>query len=442
MEGAKTMEYLLSTLLTSLESISFVLFFDTFFERRCRGRRFWGLWLLCTMILVITVVSLHVQISILKILFSCTEFLLINLLLYSGKFVLRIAVTVLGYALMYLWGLFWNFVPTLLLGIPYEIYSNSRILYTVFAVSCNLILVFLGGLLKHFRKRRKFPNSQWTFLTLFLPIFTLATLLPLTRLLQNDRQSLVLTFCVVTVLVIANIGVLILLDLLGQAEASHEQALAMNERLRAQEKNIDALGAAYSSQRKMTHDFQHHLDVLSNLMENGENHQALEYLHNLQAHQNKRILLVNAHHAAIDAVLNQKAYEAKKREIDIQFEVNDLSPLKINSVDCTTVLANLLDNAIEACMKLEPDKRWIEVKVLHLGNSLQGDSALFVSVLNATLPVKIVHGEIETTKSDARLHGFGLSNVKELLTRNNADYIMNYMDGTFQFSLEWPDNAR
>ena len=125
----------------------------------------------------------------------------------------------------------------------------------------------------------------------------------------------------------------------------------------------------------------------------------------------------------------------------MQFEVNDLSALKIREIDCTVVLANLLDNAVEACAKLEQPERWIEVKALleHTGGT--EDETLFISVVNASPPVKIVNDRIDTTKEDPSLHGFGLPNVKEILSQNGAEYIMTYQDNTFQFSLEWPNAA-
>ena len=144
---------------------------------------------------------------------------------------------------------------------------------------------------------------------------------------------------------------------------------------------------------------------------------------------------------AIDAVLNQKGYAAQKQHIDIQFEVNDLSPLQIELIDCTVVLGNLLDNAIEACLKLEEAKRRIEVSVLRDEAYADGDAKLYVSIINTSLPVHIEKDCIATTKLEPHLHGFGLPCAKELLRRNNAFYTMDYHDGAFQFCFEWPDVA-
>ena len=153
------------------------------------------------------------------------------------------------------------------------------------------------------------------------------------------------------------------------------------------------------------------------------------------------ILLVNTHNPIIDAILNQKGYAAREQDIDLHFEINDLSEVAIPSVDLTVVMSNLLDNAIEACLKLEEAKRRIEVSVLRDEAYADGDAKLYVSIINTSLPVHIEKDCIATTKLEPHLHGFGLPCAKELLRRNNAFYTMDYHDGAFQFCFEWPDVA-
>ncbi|MCO7108868.1 GHKL domain-containing protein [Gemmiger formicilis] len=84
------------------------------------------------------------------------------------------------------------------------------------------------------------------------------------------------------------------------------------------------------------------------------------------------------------------------------------------------MLGNLLDNAIEACLKLEEAKRRIEVSVLRDEAYADSDAKLYVSIINTSLPVHIEKDCIATTKPEPHLHGFGLPCAKELLRRNNA----------------------
>lgn len=64
------------------------------------------------------------------------------------------------------------------------------------------------------------------------------------------------------------------------------------------------------------------------------------------------------------------------------------------------------------------------------------ETELLFSVRNTSAPVKIHDGNIRTTKSNPALHGFGLSNIKLILNKYAADFIMDYADGWFQFTGE------
>ena len=141
--------------------------------------------------------------------------------------------------------------------------------------------------------------------------------------------------------------------------------------------------------------------------------------------QTDRLFLVNSHHAILDALFNTKATEAIKKGISIDFEVNDLSALPLDVSDMVVLFANLLDNATEACEKLESEK------TIHVSAVLR--QSFFFSVRNTSAPVKIHEGNIRTTKSNPALHGFGLSNIKLILNKYAADLLWTMpMDG---FSL-------
>ena len=144
----------------------------------------------------------------------------------------------------------------------------------------------------------------------------------------------------------------------------------------------------------------------------------------------KRILLVNTHHAALDALLNQKALVAKNRKIDIQFSVNDLSPIKIDMVDLTVVISNTLDNAIEACEKLPETDRQIYVQAL-----LEEDE-LFYAVRNKSLPVNMVANQLPaSTKENPSFHGYGLQNVHTTLEKvPHAFTPWTMKNGWFEFA--------
>lgn len=435
------MEYWLSLMFNFMEWFALLLFYDAFFERRLQGMKFWAaavLFILCSFFFT---TLMHTPFSFVKLLGCLALFLLGNCALYRGTFWMRLLTTMMGYAIMYLVSLLTQTGACAIFSLDYEALVNDHVLYVLVGTGSDLLLIALALALRQYYRPRGRGKAVKTVPILLFPLVSLALLFPLHFNFYSVPQTLPLLLICVAILVCANIGAVILIDWLQQNALLRERALAANERLTAQTQSVEALSAAYAAQRKITHDFQNHLAALSDLLPRDAAPAAARYLDELQSAQTGRILTVNTRHPAIDAVLNQKAHHAETCGIDIQFEVNDLSALQIRETDCTLVLANLLDNAIEACAKLPQPERCIEVKALLENTEMADNGALFLSILNTSPPVQIVNGHIATTKEKPELHGFGLPNVKEVLARYGVVPYMCFRDGTFRFSFEWPNVA-
>ena len=61
--------------------------------------------------------------------------------------------------------------------------------------------------------------------------------------------------------------------------------------------------------------------------------------------------------SVVNAVLNTKYEEAARLDIDCQYQVDIDSLLFVDSLDICTILANTLDNAVEACQKIENNEK-------------------------------------------------------------------------------------
>lgn len=195
-------------------------------------------------------------------------------------------------------------------------------------------------------------------------VFPLSTLLIIWQIYTFPNEQQIWHFCLL-ILDVVDVVFLLLLDHLEQSAVNREKLIAAAERAHVQDENIQALSQAYAGQRKMTHDYRTQLSTLSALLEQGNLEEAQSFLSEMKVHQSEHILLVNTHNAAIDAVLNQKGYIAQRQGIDMRFRVNDLSVLKLPRVDVTIVLANLLDNSMEACIQMPESERWVSVQILY-----------------------------------------------------------------------------
>ena len=214
----------------------------------------------------------------------------------------------------------------------------------------------------------------------------------------------------------------------GKQTQPDGDTLLLRQHMEMQKESMAALEQNYRMQRKSSHEFEHHMQVLRDLLDRGEADAARDYLDRLKKNRSIHVMNVSSNHPVIDVILNQKYQTARENEIKMQIQVNDLSALTIPTDSLVVVLTNLLDNAIEACRRLD-GYREIFCSVLY-------DDGLYISIRNTSEEVAIVDGKIPTSKQDSLSHGFGLLSVTYVLDKLDAEYTFGYDEGWFHFAAE------
>ncbi len=346
-----------------------VLVFNAFFPRNENRKSQWLCILLWWAIATFLSISVGTKFGYtLKMLQEVALIYLFCAFLYQSRRDRRLFIVVTVYSVLFSYNHWFDELCMRISGFTYEEYIWNVPLYSIFFfLRCSFILAFAFLINKYHQPlRARIQPRAWVPLSAFFPV---CTLLVLRQVYTYSEEQRVWQICLL-ILNLVDIAALILLDYLEENAENREKLIAANERAHVQDENIQALSQAYAGQRKMTHDFRANLSTLSELLESERVDDAKEFLSELNVCQSERILLVNSHNAAIDAVLNQKGYIGKKQGIDMRFRVNDLSALRLPRVDVTIVLGNLIDNALEACAGLSDPNRWVSIQILYSENML------------------------------------------------------------------------
>ena len=437
------MGYVLSILMNALQTWLYTKLWDSFFTRRFNGKQFWAYWVIWTAAITVLVNILPNDSRYSYAVGFVMELVLFYgmcLTLYCGRWDRRLFVVITSYACFFSIAVLTEKAWLLYSGMTQTEYVYNKPLYTAFLFLRWLCIMAFVILVWHSHtppKENGKPRAWIPASTLF-PLCTLFVLYRVFNAESAAGENDAWTFCLLVMCAVDMVA-LFLLDQLESTAQMREALAVAHQRAEVQSANVKALGNSYTAQRKMTHEFRGYLFALSDMLANGDTAAAQTYLDELKVRQTERILLVNTHNPIIDAILNQKGYAAKEQEIDLHFEINDLFEVAIPSVDLTVVMSNLLDNAIEACQKLEKAQHRMTVKAIY--NKSDNPPTLFFSVENASKPVEIFGDHIPTTKPDPELHGFGLPNVMDILHKYDVFYLMDYKDGSFLFCLEWADAA-
>ena len=124
------------------------------------------------------------------------------------------------------------------------------------------------------------------------------------------------------------------------------------------------------------------------------------------------------------AILDSKRLIAEQSNIQVDYQIILPESSIIESPDLSSVLFNLLDNAIDACRISGIEKPFLS---LHLSTS---KGFLVVIVKNSKNPhIQFTHS---TTKSDTVTHGLGLSIVEDLCRKYDGSYQWNDCGNIFE----------
>lgn len=424
------MEYFISPIWVLLELISIILFCNAFLTPNKNKVQ-------CIISIVFVWISLSLLGSIVfdgmvKQLLSICLILTLSFTFFTGSRKQRFLFAVLGVAFVGIIDTIIAYGICSLIGISFAELVWKKLLYVSVVTIAKLIAIFIAYIFWRFHPKDGMPaiQSSWLLLTLLFPISSLLMMVVIFVSFQNRADLSIGALIYGCVLSIANIGILYLIRIMEKRTKEEQSLILLNQQMDIQTKSILALEKSYRSQRKITHEFMHQIQTLSDLLDQGDQTAAQEYIRHIQCTKSPRLLNVNTHHPILDAILNQKYQWANEQDIEMLLNINDLSSISFSIDELVVLFSNLFDNAIEACMRL-PDQRIIQC------NILCGED-LYISIRNTSPPVMIVNGMIETSKEPKIEHGFGLGNIKHILSNLNAEFTYHYQDGWFHFVAEVP----
>lgn len=193
-------------------------------------------------------------------------------------------------------------------------------------------------------------------------------------------------------------------DLFG-GKRKDDEALE-KERQRLLEQDYKRIVALSREKSRLLHDIKNHLLIIEGLLKYGLSEKALVYIQELRNSELESKPWMQSDNVIVNALMNEKINLAKSKGIKVQLRTSDLKDSFINDRDWCVILGNLLDNAIEACEKVD-GKKDIIVKI---------DDVAYGTIINIRNSycgeIPDMEGEVPTAKADKEEHGIGNQNVR------------------------------
>lgn len=198
-------------------------------------------------------------------------------------------------------------------------------------------------------------------------------------------------------------------------EADKHKKEAIIQNMVKEEEFIQQLDKQQSKIREINHNLNHILTILQSDLQQGKYKEAQEYIEkNLDIHIKEYQALVHTGMTMIDSTINHQIYRMKEQNIEYKEDITKILHLGcIGPEDLSLILGLALDNAREACEKVE-HQRQISLR-------LQSKQTHLIIHITNSIP-KGSHPHFhKTSKKDSIAHGYGVKVIKEIAEKYHGD---------------------
>lgn len=172
----------------------------------------------------------------------------------------------------------------------------------------------------------------------------------------------------------------------------------------------------HMTMRGWRHDYHNHMQKIRAHLALGQADEVNRYIDQMENELAAIDFKYKTGNSAVDAILNSKLTLAENNGLKIKCDVSLPEELPIEPIDLCVLLGNLIDNAIEACEKLDDnEKRFLRIYMCIMKQHF------YVSVSNATNEVvRRLDKEYITNKRGN--HGYGLRRI-DLIAEKYDGYV-------------------
>ena len=193
---------------------------------------------------------------------------------------------------------------------------------------------------------------------------------------------------------------------LREEQATHYMEYQQTQAIRAR---IHEAEQFYTRIRQLKHEMRGHLTNIKGLARSGEYGSLTDYIAKMDESMSGFALTLQTGNPVTDVIVNDVRGRCLDLGIRFQAEFHYPDPEAYDAFDVGIILQNLLQNAVEACGKVDEGARFIVLTGTRKGR-------FFLIEVKNSFAGEVVFGQdglpVTTKQEDAPMHGIGLANVR------------------------------
>ena len=361
---------------------------------------------------------------------------LLCLICYKTKFMQAIFSTLLLAAAMLITEIAIMYVSSLLFGIAVLEYTTNELVLFLQSGSSKLLYFLTVYLLAKLstKEERNDLGSAKSFLLLLLPITSIVILLGIFKAAISykfDKSIYVVLIISTVLLMYANIAVFWVHESLIKTQRENTELQLQAQKAELDTEYYTLLQNQYENSNILIHDIKRHLLSIKNLADENDCDGIEHYIDNLYSEYEVKNIKKFSNHKLVNAIINRYAKVFSDCGITFNCDIRNIDFSFIADNDLTSLLDNLLENALEASRDSEEKK----VDLLIAPTNVN-----YISIsLNNTCSVapNIKNGKLITTKKKSTPHGYGFKSIKRIADKYDGDVSFDYetKSKTFQIRI-------
>ncbi len=206
--------------------------------------------------------------------------------------------------------------------------------------------------------------------------------------------------------------------------ATHRTVDVLRERERQIMAGYERMRASEDDTRALHHEMRHHMLALSAILADGDAVRARRYVDALAEDMAQAPSGRYSQNILVDMIAGSFLDKAAARGIRVEQHLNVPETLKIADEDLSVFLSNMLQNALEACERMAPERErhiWVD---MHLRGNF--------------LCVQCVNSRPEGEEPEAREgHGYGLTAMRAVAEKYNSALLIERTPNSFSVTSDF-----
>lgn len=177
--------------------------------------------------------------------------------------------------------------------------------------------------------------------------------------------------------------------------------------------------------KTVLHDEKNHLFAIKSLANNPE---VSAYIDEIYGHIAENSLFGNTKNKLLDLTINKYQYICEDKNINFNVSIKTANLSHIETSDLTTLLGNLLDNAVDAAKRSKNRK-------IDFSLNKVNEFEVLTCINSCDESPNAIGDYLITTKRDSGFHGLGINSIKRIVKKYHGNFEWSYNENDKEFTV-------